>query len=90
MNTKKYNWIFYFISVTIAFTIAIQFYWNYKNFEENKRQVTNEIQLSLENAIEEYFSLLAKSNFLTIIDTKDSNSKSSPYWTTSEVFKKIT
>ena len=89
MNTKKYNWIFYFISVTIAFTIAIQFYWNYKNFEENKRQVTNEIQLSLDNAIEEYFSLLAKSNFLTIIDTKDSNSKSFKNSSVENIIKKI-
>ncbi|TMM32347.1 HAMP domain-containing histidine kinase [Polaribacter aestuariivivens] len=71
MDTKKYHWVFYFIAVTIVATIAIQFYWNYKNYEENKRQVTNEIQLSLDNAIEEYFSSLAKSNFLTIVEAKD-------------------
>lgn len=70
MNTKKYHWIFYFIAATIVVTIAIQFYWNFKNFEENKRQVTNEIQSSLDNAIEEYFSSLAKNNFLTIVDAK--------------------
>ncbi|QTD38991.1 HAMP domain-containing histidine kinase [Polaribacter batillariae] len=71
MNTQKHRWILYLIVITIIATIAIQFYWNYKNYEENKRQVTNEIQLSLDNAIEEYFSSLAKSNFLTIIETKD-------------------
>lgn len=52
-------------------TIGVQFYWNFKNYEENKRQVTNEIQLSLDNAIEEYYSTLAKDNFLTIVNAKD-------------------
>jgi hypothetical protein len=68
MNTKKYQWLFYLITATIIATIGVQFYWNYKNYEENKRQVTNEIQLSLDNAVEEYYSSLAKSDFLTIID----------------------
>jgi two-component system phosphate regulon sensor histidine kinase PhoR len=73
MNTQKYQWLFYLITATIIATIGVQFYWNYKNYEENKRQVTNEIQLSLDNAIEEYYSSLAKSDFLTIIDN-NSNS----------------
>ena len=67
MNIKKYQRIFYLITATIITTIAVQFYWNYKNYEENKRQVTNEIQLSLDNAIEEYFAKLAKEEFTTII-----------------------
>jgi signal transduction histidine kinase len=71
MNTKKYKFIFYLITITILATIAIQLYWNYKNYEENKRQVTNEIQLSLDNAVEEYYSSLAKSNFITIIGDQD-------------------
>ena len=70
MITKKYQWILYLIAVTIIATISVQFYWNYKNYEENKRQITNEIQLSLDNALEEYYSSIAKNNFLTIIDTK--------------------
>ena len=68
MNTQKYQWLFYLITATIIATIGVQFYWNYKNYEENKRQVTNEIQLSLDNAVEEYYSSLAKNDFLTIID----------------------
>ena len=38
MNTKKYQLIFYFITATIVATIAVQFFWNYKNYEENKEQ----------------------------------------------------
>ncbi|MBU3010614.1 HAMP domain-containing histidine kinase [Polaribacter vadi] len=73
MNTKKYKWIFYLIATTIITTIGVQFYWNLKNYQENKQRVANEIQLSLDNAIEEYYSTLAKSNFLTIINNDTDN-----------------
>lgn len=70
MKTKKHTWILYLIVITIIATISVQFYWNFKNYEENRQRVTNEIQLSLDNAIEEYYSSLAKSNFLTIVSAK--------------------
>ncbi|MEO9571231.1 MAG: HAMP domain-containing sensor histidine kinase [Polaribacter sp.] len=73
MNTKKYKWIFYLITATIISTIAVQFYWNYKNYKENKQLLANEIQLSLDNAIEEYFSTLAKNDFLTIIKSNNND-----------------
>lgn len=73
MNTKKYKWLFYFITATIVTTIVVQLYWNYKNYEENKQRVSNEIQLSLDNALEEYYSSLAKNDFLTIIKSSDEN-----------------
>lgn len=91
MITKKHHWIFYFIAVTIVATIGIQFYWNFKNYEENKRQVTNEIQLSLDNAIEEYYSSLAKSDFLTIINKKETsiNEKSFKSSSIGEILNKL-
>ena len=52
MNEKKYKRIFYFITLTIIVTIGVQFYWNYKNYQENKRQLVNEIQISFDNSIE--------------------------------------
>ena len=77
MNTTKNKWILYLIVITIITTIAIQFYWNFKNYEENKRQVTNEIQLSLDNAIEEYFAKVAKEEFTTIINLNGNKGKNS-------------
>ena len=71
MNTKKYQWIFYFITTTIIVTIGVQFYWNYKNYEVNKQRLTNEIQLSFDNAIEEYYAKLAKDDITTIIKFVD-------------------
>lgn len=76
MNTKKYRWVLYLITATIITTIAIQFYWNYKNYEENKQRVTNEIQLSLDDALEEYYAELAKEEYTTIINLSDENSNS--------------
>ena len=76
MNTKKYQWLFYLITATIVATIGVQFYWNYKNYEENKQRVSNEIQLSFDNAIEEYYAKLAKEDITTIIKFSDEKSDS--------------
>lgn len=74
MNTRKYNWILYLISATIILTVAVQFYWNYKNYQENKKRVRNEIQISLDNAIEEYYSNLSKSKFFSFVSKDSLNS----------------
>lgn len=78
MNTKTYNWLLYLIASTIVITIVVQVYWNYKNYLQNKQRVTNEIQLSLDNALEEYYAGLAKTDYLTIIETRhDTNPEDS-------------
>ena len=69
MNTRKFNWILYLILVTILATISVQLYWNYKNYEQNKQTILNEIQLSLDNSIEQFFANLSKENFLTIVES---------------------
>ena len=63
MNTQKYRWILYAITFTIVATIVVQVFWNYKNYQLNKQRVVNEIQLSLDNALEEYFAIKIKSDF---------------------------
>jgi len=73
MNSKKFNSILYFISATILTTIAVQFYWNYKNYQQHRQRVMNEIQVSLDNAVEQYFSDLSKQNHFSIVtNPKDS------------------
>jgi hypothetical protein len=78
MNTEKHRWILYLIVLIIITTISVQFYWNYKNYEENKQRVTNEIQSSLDNALEEYFAKLAKEEFTTIINLNEEKVSTSP------------
>lgn len=76
MNTKKYNWTLYLISTTIVVTILVQLYWNYNNYLENKQQVQNEIQTSLDIAIDEYYGNVSKKNFFGFYskDTLDDGS----------------
>ena len=77
MNAKKQHWTLYCITATIVLTIAVQLYWNYNNYLDNKQRVQNEIQNSLDTAIDEYYTDLSKSNFFAIIDYDSINSKSS-------------
>lgn len=73
MTTKNYLWMLYAIMATIIITIGVQVYWNYTNYKLNKQRVTNDIQLSIDNALEEYYAEIAKSNFLTIIQPDPSS-----------------
>ena len=75
MNTKKYRWILYFITLTVITTITVQVYWNYQNYLQNKKRIANEIQLSLDNAIEEYFADLTKKSRTVFLDTTSNISK---------------
>ncbi len=67
MNLKKQHWTLYFITATIVLTISVQLYWNYNNYVDNKQRVKNEIQSSLDIAIDEYYTDLSKSNFFAIV-----------------------
>ena len=59
MNGFKYKSILYFISAVILATLCIQVYWNYKNYQVGKQQLANDVQTSLDNAIDQYYTELA-------------------------------
>jgi len=61
MNNLKYKGILYFIAAVILATLCIQVYWNYKNYRIGKQQLINDIQTSLDNAVDSYYTDLAKS-----------------------------
>jgi two-component system phosphate regulon sensor histidine kinase PhoR len=75
MNAKKQHWTLYFITATIVLTIAVQLYWNYNNYVDNKQRVKNEIQSSLDTAIDEYYTDVSKSSFFSIINNDSINTK---------------
>lgn len=60
MNNLKYRWILNIIIVVILATIGIQSYWNYKNYLTNKQQLINDVQISLDNAVDAYYSSIAE------------------------------
>ena len=68
MDTKKYRWLLYLIAFTIALTIGIQIYWNQKNYSQNEQRVFNEIQISLDNAVERYYTQIAKTTDMSYLD----------------------
>ena len=66
MNDKRYKWILYIIATVIVATIGIQIYWNYKNYQANKQQLINDVQISLDKAVDDYYADLAESTTLGI------------------------
>ena len=68
MKQKHYTSIVYFIAITIVITIAIQLYWNIQNYNSNKQRLVNEVQISLDNGVENYFADLAKTDFFAFIE----------------------
>ena len=70
MNEKKYNRLLYFIGLTMVLTIVVQCYWNYNNYLQNKQQFINQVQISLDNALETYYANLAEANHMTFVDVK--------------------
>jgi signal transduction histidine kinase len=60
MNDSKQRWILYTIVTVIIATIGIQIYWNYKNYQTNKQQLINDVQISLDKAVDDYYAALAE------------------------------
>ncbi len=68
MNDKKYKWLLYLIVTTILLTVVVQCYWNYKNYLLNKQNFINQVQVSLDNALDTYYADIAESNEMAIWD----------------------
>lgn len=74
MKQLKFQWILNLIIVVIISTIALQIYWNYKNYKTNKQQLINDVQVSLDNAVDSYYANLAKHNTMAFaIELNDEN-----------------
>ena len=64
MHSRKQQWIVVFIAGVIGFTLVTQMYWNYKNYQVGKRQLMNDVQTSLDKAVDTYYVELAKERSL--------------------------
>lgn len=67
MQERNYKTILYFISTVILITLAIQVYWNYKNYQVGKQQLVNDVQTSLDTAVSNYYEEKATQNTLGIL-----------------------
>ncbi|MGM5468770.1 sensor histidine kinase [Flavobacteriaceae bacterium LMO-SS05] len=66
MNDTRYKWILYSIVFVILSTIGIQVYWNYKNYLNSKQQLVNDVQVSLDKAVDDYYAHLAERSTMTL------------------------
>jgi signal transduction histidine kinase len=66
MNDSKYRYILYIIIIVIISTIGIQAYWNYKNYLSSKQQLINDVQVSLDKAVDDYYTALAQKTTLAL------------------------
>jgi len=74
MNKRNYKYVVYFIGITIITTIAVQLYWNYREYQINKQNLISKVQLSLDNSVEAYFANLTKSGIITYSSSDAINS----------------
>jgi len=65
MDKRNYKWVVYFIGITVITTIAVQVYWNFREYQINKQHLISKVQLSLDNSVEAYFANLTKSGIIT-------------------------
>ena len=75
MNKRNYKYVVYFIAITIFLTIAVQLYWNYREYQINKQNLISKVQLSLDNSVEAYYANLTKSGIITYTSSDSVNSK---------------
>ncbi|AEE18745.1 sensor histidine kinase [Dokdonia sp. 4H-3-7-5] len=71
MKSNRYTYIIYSIATVIFITLAIQIYWNYKNYESGKEQLKREVQLSLNQAVDAYYEEVAIRNTLGLYSSDD-------------------
>lgn len=89
MKNVKSNFVVYFITVVIVITIAIQLFWNIKNYEENKQILLNDVQTAFEKSVANYYELDIKDDYVIFInqDTTQSESDFFEQVIKSDVFK---
>lgn len=67
MQKKTPHIILYLITATLFTTIGVQFFWNYKNYKQNKQRLVVEIGDALNDAIEEYYAKKLKKRTIAIV-----------------------
>lgn len=75
MQNRNYKTLIYFIAGVVVITLAIQVYWNYKNYQASRLQLINEVQISLDKAVDDYYTILAKNNTVRFLlkNTSENN-----------------
>ena len=70
MDKRQFSVISVIIAIAIIVTVVIQGIWTLRSFREYKRQFSSEVQQSLDNAVEGYYTDLAKVNVIEMHNIK--------------------
>ncbi|WP_373399830.1 hypothetical protein V8V91_09420 [Algoriphagus halophilus] len=70
MKKLQFKRIGILIGFTLLVSIGVQIYRNISQFKQIETQLTKDIQVSLDNALEAYFADLAKTDVVTFTDGK--------------------
>ena len=89
MKSKQYAYVIYFIASVIFITLAVQVYWNYKNYASGKLQLKRDVQISLDQAVDIYYEDLAAKNTLGLFSSNTITDTSSIQKGLSNWFKKL-
>jgi signal transduction histidine kinase len=65
------------IGFALVVSISIQVWRNYSQFQVIQNQLISDIQQSLDNAVENYYAELAKTDIITLTETRPNNSNKS-------------
>jgi signal transduction histidine kinase len=79
MRERHYKTIIYFISAMILVTLLMQGFWNYKNHQVGKQQLMNDVQTSLDAAVESYYANSTLDAIIGISLTELTDSTASNY-----------
>jgi signal transduction histidine kinase len=72
VKSHHHRLIISIVSITIVATIAVQVYWNYLNYQANKTELINQVQISLDKAVESYYADIARGHSVTVTTASDS------------------
>jgi signal transduction histidine kinase len=72
VKSQRHLLIISIVSVTIIATIGVQVYWNYLNYSANRIELKNQVQVSLDKAVEQYYADIARGHSFTFMASTDS------------------
>jgi signal transduction histidine kinase len=78
MNRFLRNNIVPLITLTVLITVGIQVYWNIENYQYNKKQLINTIQITLDNSINNYYNDKAKLSLIDVSSIKSLTTANHP------------
>jgi signal transduction histidine kinase len=62
MNKKQFPYLNIFVSIITIAIIAIQVYWNWKSYEDTKKRLVSDIQVTVDNTVDKYFIDISRKN----------------------------